>query len=143
MKLIEIKGDLFSADENDCLAHCVSQDLHMGKGIAVTFKNKYGNVNVLKLQNPTIGKFVLLPKPNSNGFIYYLVTKSKYYGKPLLEDLTKSLISMKAHMVENKVRNLAMPRIGCGLDGLKWTNVKDVIIEVFSDMEILIKIYKL
>jgi hypothetical protein len=34
----EFKGDLFSSSPSASLAHCVSKDLRMGKGIAVEFK---------------------------------------------------------------------------------------------------------
>lgn len=34
----EIEGDLFSAPENYSLAHCVSEDMRMGAGIATIFK---------------------------------------------------------------------------------------------------------
>ena len=43
-------GDLFSCDSESSLAHCVSADLHMGKGIAVLFKKKFGRVPELKKQ---------------------------------------------------------------------------------------------
>jgi O-acetyl-ADP-ribose deacetylase (regulator of RNase III) len=38
------------------------------------------------------------------------------------------------------ITKLAMPRIGCGLDRLQWTNVYDIICEVFEDMNIEIVI---
>lgn len=54
--LREEHGDLFSCPENEALAHCVSQDFAMGKGIAVQFKKKFGGVAELKRQ----GKFFSL-----------------------------------------------------------------------------------
>ena len=49
----EVKGDLFSCDSRSSIAHCVSVDLHMGKGIAVLFKNKFGQVDQLRKQGET------------------------------------------------------------------------------------------
>lgn len=46
----EVKGDLFSCPESSSLAHCVSADLAMGKGVAVLFKRKFGGVAELKAQ---------------------------------------------------------------------------------------------
>ncbi|CAB4405520.1 unnamed protein product [Rhizophagus irregularis] len=47
----ERQGDLFTdAPPTDALAHCVSQDLRMGKGIAYIFKKKYEGLNELKAQ---------------------------------------------------------------------------------------------
>ena len=44
-------GDLFSCPETDSLAHCVSKDLAMGKGIAVIFKKTFGDVEELRAQS--------------------------------------------------------------------------------------------
>ena len=47
----QIKGDLFSVDKDVSLAHCVSQDLKMGRGIATIFKDKFSKVDELKEQS--------------------------------------------------------------------------------------------
>uniref|UniRef100_A0A3P9N6H2 Uncharacterized protein n=1 Tax=Poecilia reticulata TaxID=8081 RepID=A0A3P9N6H2_POERE len=44
-------GDLFTASNHESLAHCVSRDLRMGKGIVVLFKNKFGRTSELKGQS--------------------------------------------------------------------------------------------
>jgi hypothetical protein len=46
----EIHGDLFSAASNVSLAHCVSKDMAMSKGIAKLFRDKFGRINELKKQ---------------------------------------------------------------------------------------------
>ena len=76
-------------------------------------------------------------------FVYYLITKKKYWGKPTYDTLKDSLLSMKNHMLENGVRNLSMPRIGCGLDMLQWPKVELMLREIFADMELTVSIYTL
>lgn len=44
-----VSGDLFTADCS--LAHCVAADFRMGMGIAVKFKEMFGQVDYLKSQN--------------------------------------------------------------------------------------------
>ena len=44
-----VSGDLFTA--NCSLAHCVAADFRMGLGIAVKFKEMFGQVDYLKNQN--------------------------------------------------------------------------------------------
>lgn len=46
----EVKGDLFSCPDSSSLAHCVSEDMAMGKGVAVLFKRKFAGVAELKAQ---------------------------------------------------------------------------------------------
>jgi O-acetyl-ADP-ribose deacetylase (regulator of RNase III) len=55
-------------------------------------------------------------------------------------DFLASLDKMKSIAVERGVERIAMPRIGCGLDGLHWPDVKDAINKAFfeTDIEILV-----
>lgn len=46
----EVKGDLFGCPPHTSLAHCVSEDMAIGKGIATLFKRKFGGVGELKAQ---------------------------------------------------------------------------------------------
>lgn len=139
--LEEVVGDLFSVDDDVSLCHCVSEDLAMGKGIAVLFKNKFGNVQILKSQKGTIGNGAVLKKDQR--YVYYLITKAKYYNKPTYEAVKSSVTWMRDHAVKNGVKEIAMPRIGCGLDGLKWPEVKKILVEVFSSTSIKLKCFSL
>ena len=47
----ELTGDLFSVDTDVSLAHCVSEDFQMSKGIAKIFRDKFARVNELKSQS--------------------------------------------------------------------------------------------
>ena len=49
---------------------------------------------------------------------------------------------MKNICIENSITKAAMPTIGCGLDGLKWNKVKEIIQNVFSDTNIDILVCK-
>jgi hypothetical protein len=124
----EIQGDLFLCAEDAALAHCVSQgrvaikyykscsnnilnaDLRMGKGIAVDFKRKFGKVQDLMDQNKVVGEVALLK--HKERFVYYLVTKERYWNKPTYQTLTSSLEKMRDHAVNNGVKMICMPKIG-------------------------------
>ncbi|KAL9645753.1 hypothetical protein ABK040_003485 [Willaertia magna] len=138
-KINEIIGDLFSSQ--DSLCHCVSEDLSMSKGIALLFKNKFKKVNELKDQNCKTGGMCFLKEENR--FIYYLVTKQRYFYKPTYETLENSLKCMKEHILQNNVKKLSMPLIGCGLDKLQWNNVKEILVKLFKDTDLEITVYKL
>lgn len=155
--LQHIVGDLFSCEAEASLCHCVSEDLAMGKGIAVLFKERFGRVQDLKRQHAGVGQAAVLPKRHTSGrprqqppppppphaFVYYLVTKQRYFHKPILSSLRASCESMRDHARRHHVSTVAMPRIGCGLDGLKWSNVEDTLRDVFSDTGIRLCVYSL
>ncbi|XP_028390691.1 ADP-ribose glycohydrolase OARD1-like [Dendronephthya gigantea] len=137
----EIKGDLFSCSKDASLAHCISADVHMGKGIATIFKKMFGGVEELRSQGKKPGEVSILRREGR--FIYYLVTKPRYFHKPTYDTLRSSLIAMKVHCKEHEVTTLAMPRIGCGLDRLDWGEVRKIIKETFQDTNIHLTIYAL
>ena len=136
----EVKGDLFKGEKSS-LAHCISRDIKMGKGIALIFKQKFGGVDELQKQNKKVGEVAVLER---NGrYIYYLITKEKYYNKPTYDTLRQTLVTMVDHMVKNNVKVVSMPRIGCGLDKLIWDKVKVIIEEVTLGKSIKVIIYSL
>ena len=139
---LEIKnGDLFSSPDSSSLAHCISVDCKLGKGIAKIFREKFGRIKEIEDCKATVGGLAVLR--DKSRFIYNLVTKEKYYGKPSYETLRQSLEKMKEHVVKNKVTEICMPKIGCGLDGLNWSAVRTLIKNVFQSEQIHITVFVL
>lgn len=141
-----VQGDLFTASCDWALAHCVSADLHMNKGIARKFKTTFGSVKELLAQKKGIGQVAVLEHhdekdTDSKRFVYYLITKQRYFHKPTMESLEKSLVDMREHCLSHQVTRLAIPRLGCGLDRLDWKDVKQLIVKVFADTKIQIRVY--
>lgn len=66
-----IVGDLFSS--TDSLAHCVSEDFAMSKGVAVGFRDSFGGVDDLLSQNVQAGGLGVLSRDDR--WVFYLVTK--------------------------------------------------------------------
>lgn len=77
-------------------------------------------------------------------YIYYMVTKDKsgngFY--PTYDSVESSLKAVRDHMKANSVSELAMPQIGCGIDGLKWEEVEARIKSVFNESDVEITVYK-
>lgn len=139
MTFTEEKGDLFNMDFNVWTpAHCISVDCQMGAGIAVLMNKMF------KLSNMRNSNYRFLFVPGI--MVYYnkvfnLITKEKYYDKPTYEDFIKAVVDMRNYAVKNGIKNIVMPRIGCGIDKLDWNKVKYIIQNVFknTDTNILVK----
>lgn len=143
VKINEIQGDLFT-DKNggkDNLAHCVSKDLRMGKGIATIFKDRFGQIDHLKHQNKNPGEVAHLQI--GDRFIFYLITKERYFEKPEYTDLYLSLVALKDLCVANKLKSVSMPKLGCGLDKLEWNMVKMYMETIFKNVNIELNVYYL
>ena len=144
MEFREEKRDLFSVPEDYYLAHCISADFAMGKGIVVEFNRRVDMKNKLRAHYPDYLDQWQREKKRSGcilaGRVFNLITKERYFQKPTYETLRGALECMKALCVQKGVRRAAMPVIGCGLDRLAWEQVSAVIQDVFSDtgIEILV-----
>lgn len=71
------------------------------------------------------------------------MTKTYYYQKPVYEDLESSLRAMLKECRSHDVTKVAMPRIGCGLDGLEWDEVSKIIENVFLGANMDVTVYEL
>ena len=43
---------------------------------------------------------------------------------------------MRGHARQNSVREIALPKIGCGLDGLQWNAVRTLLKNVFLNEDV-------
>ena len=140
MTFTEKQGDLFDVPEEYFLAHCISADFGMGAGIVVEFNRRFDMKRVLKAKYPNYlsewtansMKCGCIPE----GRVFNLITKKLVFHKPTYDSLKGSLELMRDLCAEKGITKLAMPRIGCGIDGLKWERVSAIIREVFADTDI-------
>lgn len=136
-----IHGDLFDANPDISLAHCISQDARMGAGIAVLFQKKFKQRTQIQNMQVSVGDIAAIKVDNR--YIYNLVTKSNALHKPTYENLTNSIKAMKEHAIRHYVTDIAMPKIGSGLDRLNWNVVLSIIEKTFENTNINIYIYYL
>lgn len=136
--------DLFSVPEDYYLAHCISADFGMGKGIVVEFNKRFDMKHILQSKYPDyVNQFhrqKIFFDCILEGRVFNLITKERYFEKPTYETMTGALYEMKAICWAKNIRKIAMPIIGCGLDKLEWSKVSKIIQNVFSEdnIEILI-----
>lgn len=137
MTITEKKQDLFKDTDDYSYAHCISMDFALGAGIAVQFDKRY---NLTRKLMDTYGwvtqKKTFNPMAIHIDNVFNLVTKARYWHKPTYISLKKALTDMRELVRESGIKKIAMPKIGCGLDGLQWTKVKDIISEVFEEFDI-------
>jgi len=130
----EERRDLFKVRDGYSLAHCISSDCKMGAGIAVEFNKIYDLKNIL-LNNYTDEEREH-PTCIFEKNVFNLITKEVFWHKPTYKSLKQSLLKMKEIVVEKNIKYIAMPRIGTGLDRLRWVEVREIIFEVFDDLDI-------
>lgn len=139
--------DLFSVPEDYYLAHCISADFGMGKGIAIEFNNRFEMKNRLQRKDPDYLNRYTYHRLGGDcileGRVLNLITKERYFHKPTIITMRLALQKMKKICVDNNITKIAMPTIGAGLDGLAWSAVSDQICSVFDDTDIEIVVCKI
>ena len=125
------------------IAHCVLSDFQMSKGIAQQIRDAYPALQptLRSIETPQVGASVSMNIPSQNKSIFHLVTKSQYFKKPSYYDLTRSLRCMKKQLIEQGIKQIAFPKIGCGLDKLQEHSVFNIIYDIFRKSDIKVFIY--
>lgn len=126
--------DLFTVPQGFYLVHCISGDFALGAGIAKQF------VKVYNMKEKLESRWDFIDKDENKAIIidnvFNLITKRKYFQKPTYDSLRKALEDMKEQANNLLITKLAMPKIGCGLDKLEWSRVKEILEEIFEDTDI-------
>ena len=165
MKYMEITGDLFKVSSEYELVHCISSDLKMMGGIMTEF-NKRWNIGNLLLNTMELSasfyrfnKFggfdierTVTEEDGTKRIIHNLVTKRLATDKPSYKNIFNALIAMKRTILNRTSQyyevgteniKIAMPLIGCGIDGKKWEKVSLLINRAFGDTHWEVMVCKL
>jgi len=130
--------DLFDLkrDPRFVFAHCISADGKMGAGIAVQFVNEFKLLrdfrNQIKMK--TLKPGLKVGTCVKVGRVLNLITKEKFMHKPTYDSLTASLVQCREICWDKNISYLAIPKIGCGLDGLDWKKVREIILTIFGNL---------
>lgn len=141
----EMQGDLFELAEDgmfDAIAHGCNCFHTMGSGIAKTVAEKYpaalqadkeqtfkgDHTKLGSYSSMNVGKFTII-----NAYTqYYMGRKGLYWAiKEAFDKINKNF--------SGKV--VGIPLIGCGIAGLQWDTVKEIINDTTPDVEIVVVHY--
>ncbi|KAJ8936417.1 hypothetical protein NQ318_014855 [Aromia moschata] len=137
--------DLFQTPADFCLAHCVAADLRMSRGIALTFKKAFGQLEELRRQRPEVGRVLQITaaEQEKERSVFYLVTKQLSHHKPTYQTVWDTLVELRDVLLSQSISSLAIPKIASGLDGLDWRVIRSML-EVlfrFTGIDILVCCY--
>src|SRR5690606_34950946 len=120
----------------------------MGKGIALQFKNSFPNnykIYQEACKNKTFktGEVLVVVEGDlmNRKTIINFPTKAHWKGNSKYEYISSGLQALKDSIINNKIKSIAIPPLGCGNGGLEWDNVKVMIEEALKDLDCEIHIY--
>ncbi|WP_316627068.1 macro domain-containing protein [Brevundimonas bullata] len=135
------KGDLLQSGAEAVIntVNCVGV---MGKGIALQFKQAFprnydayrracdaGEVRLGEMFVFDTGSMI------NPRWIINFPTKGHWKAKSRLSDIETGLEDLKRVILENGIRSIAVPPLGCGNGGLDWAEVEPVIRRALGDLD--------
>ena len=137
MKITEYTGDVFAAEGP--LAHGVNTKGVMGAGVAKIVRQKYPNTyevykELCRAELLRPGTYV--PVLENGRWVFNMATQEYPGANATLELITSSFTLMARHTKLLDFSHVNMPRIGCGIGGLTWPEVRATLEVIDSDLEL-------
>ena len=143
IKYIE-HGNIFNLQGVTSYAHGCNCAGAMGKGIALQFKEKFPQMYLEYKKLCKEGKYSLgdtFVFDYGNGVVFNLGTQATWKTKANIDAIESSLNKMLVFATKNNLKAIALPKIGAGLGGLNWQDVKSTLNKVsnnFPDIELIV-----
>ena len=134
-------GDIFNS-KADSIVNPVNCEGVMGAGLALKFKERYPKMFIHYKENCNLSIGRISFYPTKDYLIVLFPTKNKWKNKSKYLYIMEGLIDLKKHLSVSPMKSIAFPKIGCGLGGLKWYVVKELIIEILGDLDIVVELYE-
>jgi O-acetyl-ADP-ribose deacetylase (regulator of RNase III) len=135
-----VAGNILDADA-EALVNTVNTVGVMGKGIALQFRQAFpGNyaayVDACKRQEVTPGRMFVYHTGRLSGprYVINFPTKRHWKGKSRVEDIESGLCDLVEVVKREGIKSIAVPPLGCGNGGLKWTDVRPRIEAAFEPL---------
>lgn len=123
-------GDVFNFNDVKNFAHGCNCAGAMGKGIAIQFKERFPEMYI-EYKNLCKNK-IFMPGgvfmyKYEDGYVFNLGTQATWKTKATTIAIETSFLKMLKMASENEIHDIVLPRIGAGLGGLNWSEVKLII----------------
>jgi O-acetyl-ADP-ribose deacetylase (regulator of RNase III) len=145
-------SDLFLS-KADALVNPVNCKGLMGQGLALEFKKRFPEcvkpyktaVASGKLHPRTLLYVHLIVQPDlfstKRPAVILFPTKDHWRDKSKIEWINKGLLFLRDHYRQWQINSIALPQIGCGLGGLPWTEVKQLIEQYLCNEPVDVEVY--
>lgn len=134
-------GNLLDA-QAEAIINTVNTVGVMGKGIALMFKERFPEnfeayAAACKAGEVRVGEMFVTQGVELGGprWIINFPTKKHWRYPTKLEWLKDGLVALKNFLVENNVKSVAVPPLGCGNGGLDWQVVRPLIKASLSELD--------
>lgn len=138
------EGDIFKIEYIKNYAHGCNCVGAMGKGIALTFREKFPEMYKeykLLCENDSFNLGDVFLYQYADGFIFNLGTQLTWRTPVDYEGLSNAIYKMFDIASSRKITPIALPRIGAGLGGGNWDSICNIILKIsekYNDVDLYI-----
>jgi O-acetyl-ADP-ribose deacetylase (regulator of RNase III) len=138
-------GDLFAESHLDGLAHGCNCAGAMGKGIALEFRRRFPAMYEEYRRRCADGRFGLggvfaWQAPGLT--VFNLGTQRSWKTRAELSAIESAVGTMLGQALEQGIRRIGLPRIGAGLGGLDWRDVKALLERLAQPSEVDLLVFE-
>ena len=148
----EVTGDLLLT-RSKTIAHCVAPHDHFNQGLALSLRTNYPSMakdfrHYCRNHNPKPGEIwnwggvggiriinLMAQEPSENR------RSSENPGNATLGSLSSCLKNLASFIEEEKIDQIAIPKLATGVGGLDWEDVKGLIHEHLADVPCKVIVY--
>jgi len=146
--IIFTQGNLLEA-KVEALVNTVNTVGVMGKGIALMFKERFAEnyrlyAAACKAKQVETGKMFVTPVQELDGprWIVNFPTKRHWKAPSKMEWVVEGLADLRAFILDNHIKSIAVPALGAGNGGLEWMAVREQIEAVLGDLDAEILVFE-
>ncbi len=121
--------NIFGSQHDEAIAVSISSNIDNIDGIAGDVYKTHGGSSCLKKHKLNVGSAIVKKDKRT---IFFLITKKLTSDNPSYETLSSCLKQVKEICKENKIKKLAFPKHGSGLDKLCWNSVSQLINKILA-----------
>lgn len=145
---IEPGKDMFEG-KHQCLINTVNTDGIMGGGIAAEMIRRFPSTcnrfnKRCKNEGVSGGRCILYSNYDTildPAYIFMFATKQEIWKPSKYEYIQEGLKEMVRYIRRYNITNIAIPPLGCGLGGLEWPKVKEMILEAIAPITDSCEVY--
>jgi len=147
MTIQETGGNLLEAAA-DALVNTVNTVGVAGKGVALQFRQAFPDNFRVYEKAARRGEIkpgqMFVWETNRADQPYYIInfpTKRHWRGRSRIDDIRAGLRDLVRVILDRQITSIAVPPLGCGNGGLNWADVRPLIIEALSPLDVDVLLY--
>jgi O-acetyl-ADP-ribose deacetylase (regulator of RNase III) len=115
-----------------------------GKGLALEFKKRYNLAYEAYVNKCNDGLFNIgsVFTYSEDQYIIFFPTKRHWKHDSKYAYIEEGMVALRQEIIDKDIKSIAIPALGCGLGGLVFDDVKDIIYQHLKGLDLFVYLIK-